>query len=93
MRRVSFRKGSTMGDKIEIDALTSTNGTDGYRFCYTHVEIERLRYQHQVWAEESQRFISRAGFRTGATLVDLGCGPGYTTLDLAQIVGSGGKGV
>jgi SAM-dependent methyltransferase len=80
-----------MGDKTEIDALTSTNETDEYRFGYTHEEIERLRYQHHVWAKENQRFISRAGFSTGATLVDLGCGPGYTTLDLAQIVGSGGK--
>jgi len=80
-----------MGDKTEIDTLTSTNETDEYRFGYTHKEIERLRFQHQVWAKENQRFISRAGFSTGATLVDLGCGPGYTTLDLAQIVGSAGK--
>jgi SAM-dependent methyltransferase len=80
-----------MGDKTEIDTLASTNETDEYRFGYTHEEIERLRYQHQVWAKENQRFISRAGFSTGATLVDLGCGPGYTTLDLAQIVGSAGK--
>jgi SAM-dependent methyltransferase len=80
-----------MGDKTEIDALAFPNGTDEYRFGYTHEEIERLRYQHQVWTKENQRFISRAGFSTGATLVDLGCGPGYTTFDLAQIVGSGGK--
>jgi len=80
-----------MGDKKEIDRLPSTNQNDEYRFGYSHEEIERLRYQHHVWAKENQRFISRAGFSTGATLVDLGCGPGYTTLDLAQIVGSEGK--
>jgi len=80
-----------MDDKTEIDALASTNETDEYRFGYTHEEIERLRYQHHVWANENRRFISRAGFSKGATLVDLGCGPGYTTLDLAQIVGSRGK--
>lgn len=80
-----------MSDKIEIDALASTSKTDEYRFGYTHEEIERLRFQHSVWAEENQRFISRAGFSTGATLVDLGCGPGYTTFDLAQTVGPGGK--
>jgi len=80
-----------MGDKTEIDALASANETDEYRFGYTHEELERLRYQHHVWAKENQRFISRAGFSKGATLVDLGCGPGYTTLDLAQIVGSGEK--
>jgi SAM-dependent methyltransferase len=80
-----------MGDKKEIDALASTNGTDEYRFGYTHEEIGRLKYQHHVWGKENQRFISRAGFNAGKTLVDLGCGPGYTTLDLAQIVGQEGK--
>jgi hypothetical protein len=81
-----------MVDKTKIDVLTSTNETDEYRFGYTCEEIERLRYQHHVWAKENQRFISRAGFSKGATLVDLGCGPGYTTLDLAHIVGPGGRG-
>ena len=80
-----------MGDKTEIDAVASTNEADEYRFGYTHEEIERLRYQHRVWARENQRFISRAGFSAGATLVDLGCGPGYTTFDLAQIVGEDGN--
>ena len=83
--------GSIMDDKTEMDALAATNENDEYRFGYSYAEIERLRYQHHVWARENQRFISRAGFRTGATLVDLGCGPGYTTLDLAKIVGSGGN--
>ena len=91
MPALSFRKGGTMGDKTEIDAPASTNGTDEYRFGYTHEEIGRLKYQHHVWGKENQRFISRAGFNAGKTLVDLGCGPGYTTLDLAQIVGPEGK--
>lgn len=80
-----------MGAKTENDTLSASNETEEYRFGYAHEEIERLRYQHQVWAEENQRFISRAGFSSGAALVDLGCGPGYTTFDLAQRVGSGGK--
>ncbi|WP_300465107.1 methyltransferase domain-containing protein [Desulfobacula sp.] len=80
-----------MGEKIKNDTVASKNGTDKYRFGYTHEELERLKYQHQVWTKENQRFLSRAGFRTGGTLVDLGCGPGYTTFDLAQIVGSEGK--
>ena len=80
-----------MGDKIKNDGLAPTNPTNEYRFGYSPEEIERLRFQHHVWAEENQRFVSRAGFSKGATLVDLGCGPGYTTLDLAKIVGSRGK--
>ena len=62
-----------------------------YLFGYSRDELERLGYQHGVWAEDNQRFLTRAGFGKGATLVDLGCGPGYTTLDLAQVVGPEGR--
>jgi ubiquinone/menaquinone biosynthesis C-methylase UbiE len=62
-----------------------------YRFGYSPDEIERLGNQHRVWAEDNQRLLARAGFGEGATLVDLGCGPGYTTLDLARAVGPQGR--
>ena len=64
---------------------------DKYRFGYSGEEMERLEYQHRVFAEENRRFVARAGFGEGATVVDLGCGPGYTTLDLARVVGSDGR--
>lgn len=63
---------------------------DAYPFGYGEDEIERLGVQHRVWAAESQSFLDRAGFREGDTVVDLGCGPGYTTLELARAVGPGG---
>ena len=44
-----------------------------------------------MWAEDNRRFLARAGFGEGATLVDLGSGPGYTTLDLARAVGPEGR--
>jgi len=75
----------------QIDPPSYNNETDDYRFGYSHDEIERLGHQHQVWAEDNRRFISRSGFSTGATLVDLGCGPGYTTFDLAKTVGLEGR--
>ena len=62
-----------------------------YRFGYSPEEIERLGDQHRVWTEDNQRLLARAGFGEGATLVDLGCGPGYTTLDLARAVGPRGR--
>lgn len=61
-----------------------------YPFGYDEDEIERLGVQHRVWAAESRRFLDRAGFREGDTIVDLGCGPGFTTLELARTVGPGG---
>lgn len=54
-------------------------------------ELFRLGIQHQVWAEEAQRGWRLAGFRPGQTLLDLGCGPGYCTKELAFLVGNKGK--
>lgn len=53
-------------------------------------EIWRLGLQHQVWRSRALDAFQRAGFTVGKTLVDLGCGPGYATLDLAEIVGPSG---
>jgi SAM-dependent methyltransferase len=65
--------------------------TNDYRFGYSPEELERLGSQHRVWAVDNLRFLARAGFDEGATVVDLGCGPGYTTLDLARVVGPKGQ--
>lgn len=69
----------------------SETEADPYPFGYRDEELERLGDQHRVWREENQRFLGRAGFKEGDTLVDLGCGPGFTTLDLARTVGSAGR--
>lgn len=55
------------------------------------VEIARLGLQHGVWRERALGAWRRAGVKRGHTVVDLGCGPGYATLDLAEIVGPQGK--
>jgi len=65
--------------------------TDEYLFGHSREELERLGRQHLVWAEDQRRQVERAGFAPGDTLVDLGCGPGYTTLDLARLVGPQGR--
>ncbi len=72
------------------DVAMSRDTTD-YLFGYSREELERLGNQHRVWAEDNRRFLARAGFGEGATVVDLGCGPGYTTLDLARLVGPAGR--
>lgn len=53
-------------------------------------ELERLGFQHRVWSEQAFALWERAGFRSGATLLDVGCGPGFATLDLARLVGPTG---
>ncbi|MEJ2638467.1 MAG: methyltransferase domain-containing protein [Desulfosarcinaceae bacterium] len=68
-----------------------TDRTNRYRFGYSRKEMERLGNQHHIWAEENRRLLARTGFGAGATLVDLGCGPGYTTIELANLVGPEGR--
>ena len=54
-------------------------------------ELHRLGVQHQVWAGEAQHGWKLAHFNAGQTLLDLGCGPGFCTKELAFITGSSGK--
>jgi SAM-dependent methyltransferase len=57
----------------------------------THVaELERLGFQHQLWAAVTAPLWERAGFGRGSTLLDVGSGPGYATLDLAQLASADG---
>jgi SAM-dependent methyltransferase len=54
-------------------------------------ELTRLGFQHQVWSTDTTACWERAGFRRGATILDVGCGPGYATFDLADLVGPEGR--
>ena len=54
-------------------------------------EERRLETQHRLWAGAAHDLWDRAGFGPGARLLDLGCGPGFATLELAERVGEGGR--
>ena len=54
-------------------------------------EVARLGLQHRVWREAMFAAWRRAGIRTGWRVVDVGAGPGYATLDLAELVGASGE--
>jgi SAM-dependent methyltransferase len=53
-------------------------------------ELQRLGYQHQVWSAPTAAAWEHARFAPGARLLDVGCGPGYATFDLAALVGPAG---
>lgn len=63
----------------------------GYILGTHDAEIDRLRLQHRVWRPRMLDAWRRAGITLGQTVIDLGSGPGYATLDLAEIVGDGGR--
>jgi ubiquinone/menaquinone biosynthesis C-methylase UbiE len=54
-------------------------------------ESARLRLQHRLWSAAAHRLWEQAGIAPGQTVLDVGCGPGNATVDLAQIVGEGGR--
>jgi SAM-dependent methyltransferase len=54
-------------------------------------ELNRLRIQHNVWSGRCRELYKRGKILYGDTVLDVGCGPGYNTLDLSEIVGKCGK--
>lgn len=54
-------------------------------------ELARLGLQHRAWRARALDLWRRGGLRAGARVLDFGCGPGYAALDLAEIVGPGGR--
>jgi SAM-dependent methyltransferase len=64
---------------------------DEYILGTEEQEIARLRFQHRVWLKEAYAIWERAGIRAGDTVLDLGCGPGFTTFELASVVGNSGS--
>src|ERR1041385_6858244 len=53
-------------------------------------ELVRLGFQHQLWLAHAAAAWEQAGFRPGQRLLDVGCGPGYATFDLAHLGGRRG---
>lgn len=53
-------------------------------------ELERLGLQHRLWRTKVLEVWKRAGIGTGSRVIDVGAGPGYATVDLAEIVGPSG---
>lgn len=62
-----------------------------YTLGTNDAELQRLGLQHRLWAPAAQQLWTRAGLQAGATVLDVGCGPGYATLELAELVGPGGR--
>jgi SAM-dependent methyltransferase len=54
-------------------------------------ELARLGLQHRVWRPVVLECWRKAGITVGSRVLDVGAGPGYATVDLAEIVGPTGQ--
>ncbi len=70
-----------MNTSNEIDYVLGTHDA----------EIGRLHLQHGIWRELVHDCWKRAGIREGQRIIDIGCGPGFASVDLADIVGDKGE--
>lgn len=70
-----------MSQNTERDYVLGTNDE----------EIQRLGLQHRAWRPTVLDCWHRAGITVGSRVLDVGAGPGYATIDLAEIVGATGQ--
>src|SRR3982751_1899031 len=54
-------------------------------------ELARLGLQHRIWRSIALDCWQRAGITVGKRVLDVGAGPGYAAVDLAEIVGPTGE--
>jgi SAM-dependent methyltransferase len=65
---------------------------DGDYLLGTHEpELARLGLQHRVWRPTALACWDRAGISVGSRVLDVGAGPGFAALDLAEVVGPTGE--
>jgi len=84
MQRTRIASERGMADFSEMDKSEYILGT-------ADEELNRLRRQHELWKEELLKLWRHAGFHRGQNILELGCGPGFTTSDLARWLGNTGE--
>jgi ubiquinone/menaquinone biosynthesis C-methylase UbiE len=54
-------------------------------------ELDRLKFQHSVWKEYTDKFFERLNMKNGWKILDVGAGPGFAAMDLLEKVGDSGE--
>jgi len=62
-----------------------------YHLALSDAEILRYRMMAQRAIDEEHDLFARAGVVPGAVVVDVGCGPAAMSVELARLVGPGGR--
>jgi ubiquinone/menaquinone biosynthesis C-methylase UbiE len=53
-------------------------------------ELARLAFQHRLWSDAAHEAWRGARIGPGLRVLDVGCGPGFASFDLAELVGPRG---
>lgn len=70
---------------------SNSHGDEEYILGTGSEEATRLGLQHRLWSASAHLLWEQAAIRPGMTVLDVGCGPGFATADMAQIVGPAGR--
>lgn len=70
--------------------MPSNDTEDEYILGTDLVEHRRLERQHLAWIEQMYSVLRKSGIGSGDDVLDLGCGPGFTSFELANFVGESG---
>ena len=62
-----------------------------YPLGYSHIELQRLIRQSEIYAEFTEEVLRRAGLQFGMRVLDAGCGAGDVSLLAARLVGPSGR--
>lgn len=89
---LSSAKAEIVWHLAAVRHLQQMSETDRDYILGTHEEeLARLGLQHRVWRPVVLDCWQRVGITTGKRVLDVGAGPGFGTIDLAEIVGPRGK--
>lgn len=50
-------------------------------------ELSRLKLQHDLWKNELVKLWQKSKIKNAQKILDLGCGPGFTSMDLLNYIG------
>jgi ubiquinone/menaquinone biosynthesis C-methylase UbiE len=75
--------------------MSETTQNQDYVLGVSREEYERLDLQHTLWASRTIHLWERAGLpensKNGVKVLDCGCGPGFTTFELANYLGKNSR--
>src|SRR5262249_50571293 len=68
-----------------------TSNTRAYVLGHSDLELVRLERQGDIFADETEDTLRRAGLTQGDSVLDVGCGVGDVALIAARLVGPTGR--